>query len=307
VNICSVDFSLRSFSRALALERTIMHLRAKALKNKRRLKSTLQTTRHGMDSFDLRLWKGFEQSGGAMNSPAIVDQIVIDSKRIDSKNSLFVALPGLKCDGHMFVGEAIEAFASFALVKRDFLPPSNMPSHFTLLRCDDPLQALQEIAETYRLTKKAKVIAITGSYGKTMVKDLLHAFLSQKKCVISSPESFNSQIGVALSLLNITDAHESAIIEAAISKKGEMERLHNMIQPDAVILTHLANKHETTLGNLHTAASEMMKMCAKTSSNSWQLLPNHSHLQPHLSNIHTPHYFWNEKTGQSSFCCLKVV
>ena len=86
-----------------------------------------------------------------------------------------------------------------------------------LLRSPAPLRSFQEIAKTYRLQVPTKIIGVTGSFGKTMVKDLLFSLLGTEKYACASPESFNSQIGVALSLLTLNKQHEIAVIEAAIS------------------------------------------------------------------------------------------
>lgn len=254
-----------------------------------------------MDPFDLRLWNGFEQSGGSIETPAFIDQIVIDSRRIDSKSALFVALPGSLDDGHLFVEKAALSGACYAIVKEDFFPNISFPKNFTLLKVKNPLRALQEIAHAYRLTKKAKVIAITGSYGKTMVKDLLHALISSTKRTISSPESFNSQIGVALSLLTIRDFHEIAIIEAGISKKGEIDNLIAMIKPDCSIITHIGKKHQATLGNLNDSASEFIKLAISSPKNNWALIPHCMTLKSHLKSIQASYAFWNEADSSLPF------
>lgn len=256
-----------------------------------------------MDPFDLREWEGFQGLGGSLSHPAIVDQIVIDSRRIQSNKALFIALKGHFSDGHEFINQAVEAGATFVIVDKDFVIKDVPSQKYTLLRSDDPLKSFQEIAKAYRLRKKAKVIAITGSYGKTMCKDLLHSFLNEKFSTIASPESFNSQIGVPLSLLTIKDAHEIAIIEAAISKKGEMDRLKEMIKPDAVIFTHLGKKHLTTLGDLNELASEMMKLVEEAKD--WALISDDDKLKPYVKNIKAPIHFWNHPDKELPLASIK--
>ena len=123
-----------------------------------------------------------------------------------------------------------------------------------------PCRAFQEIAGTYRRQKKCQVVAIAGSYGKTMVKDLLENMLLSTHTVVASPESFNSQIGVPLSLLTITDNHTVALIEVGISHKEEMDILSEMICADYSIITHIGKKHIVTLRDLDTIAHEMLKI-----------------------------------------------
>lgn len=238
-----------------------------------------------MDPFDLRLWEGFKKAGGSLETPAIVDQIVIDSRRVSSPHSLFVALPGKRVNGHDFVQQAAFANCKYALVKHDFL--ANHLGSLTLLRVDDPLAALQEIAATYRTKLQCSVIAIAGSFGKTMVKDLLHSLLSTSQNVFSSPESFNSQIGVPLSLLSIRQTHEVAILEAAISEKGEMRRLEQMIRPQGGLITPIGDKHLATLGSIDHSTSEIASLFFRSS---WIFFPDTTHLPGYLTNHH---YFWN--------------
>jgi alanine racemase len=243
-----------------------------------------------MEEFDLRLWSGFIAAGGDSSVPAIIDQVAIDSRRIDSSHSLFVALPGTKVDGHNFVEKS---GAKYVLVKKDW-KGSGFHSNLIPLRVYDPLQAFQQIAKAYRQQMPAKVIAIAGSYGKTMVKDLLQAMVGSTKLVAASPESFNSQIGVALSLFKINKKHEIALIETAISKKFEMDRLADMITPDHIIITHIGKKHIATLGDLKTITSEFVKLGIRVPKNNWGIFPNTTLLHPFLPQLQATTHFWNE-------------
>jgi Alr-MurF fusion protein len=248
-----------------------------------------------MDPFDLRQWPGFVQAGGDPSSPAITDQIAIDSRRIGTRASLFVALPGNFDDGHKFVASAGHAGARYALVQNSWKGDDEIPSHLTLLRVDDTLRAFQEIVRAYRRQLPTKVIGITGSYGKTMVKDMLLAIVGQTKSTAASPGSFNSQIGVPLSLLTIKKEHEIAFIEAGISKKNEMDILADIIFPECSILTHVGKKHMTTLGDLKTTASELSKMLVQTPKEHWVIVPHDPFLHPFLAGVKSNVYFWNEQ------------
>lgn len=225
-----------------------------------------------MDLFDLRLWNGFQASGGNLTHPAPVNQITVDSRNINSNQALFVAIKGLRHDGHNFVAYAAKAGAKYALVSD--LEPLPSISGLTYLRVKDPLTALQEIASTYRQQLPTKIIGITGSFGKTMVKDLLLSLLATQFTVAASPESFNSQIGVPLSLLTLRKEDEFAIIEAAISKKDEMDTLAATIKPDFTIVTPVGKKHLATLNDLPTLMHEMAKFVIATSEGGWKLIPH---------------------------------
>jgi Alr-MurF fusion protein len=252
-----------------------------------------------MDPFDLRLWEGYLQAGGELCEPAIVDQITIDSRRIDSKNTLFVALKGASEDGHKFIDHAAKAGARYALVRKDW-HPGITSYNIVILRVEDPLKAFQAIAKAYRQFIGCKIVCIAGSYGKTMVKDLLQLICQTTQRVVASPESFNSQIGVPLSLLTIKKEHQLAIIEAGISKQGEMDVLADLIGPHACIVTHIGKKHTATLGGLAAIASEMIKICHHPQTTEWTLLPNDPFLLPHLPSLNSPHFFWNSPIDSKS-------
>jgi len=248
-----------------------------------------------MDPFDLRQWKDFQAAGGRVTEPAMIEQLVIDSRRIASPYTLFVALKGEKLDGHAYVQHAAAQGARFALVSNQWHFTEEFP-HLTLLKVPDPLKAFQEIAKTYRLQLPTKIIGITGSFGKTMVKDLLVSFLKTTHQVAASPESFNSQIGVPLSLLTIQSHHQLAVIEAAVSKKGEMETLIDLIRPDYTILTPIGKKHLATLEDLSTVTKELGQLITATSLGGWSLIP-----QDYSQTLKPPAcstFFWDQDSSQ---------
>ncbi len=240
-----------------------------------------------MEPFDLKTLLQFKNR----NEDSKVDQIVIDSRRIASKNALFIALKGKSSDGHDFAYTALEQGAKYAIVNKNF--PHNNPSiEQKLIRVDDPLKTLQEIAMLHRKKMKAEVLAITGSVGKTMLKDLLFSILSKYKKTYASPESFNSQIGAALSILQITSEHEIAIIEAGISELGEMERLSSFIMPDHVIVTNFLQSRHYLLQNEHLVI-EKLKLLTKKTPSSWNLIPYTDHTKS-LSSDSYKILFWND-------------
>lgn len=249
-----------------------------------------------MDPFDLRKWKGFVQAGGDPSIPAIVDQVSIDSRRIFSKNSIFIALQGKMLDGQQFVSQAAQSGARYAIVKKDFSSSSTQTENpIQLLKVDDPLQALQEIAASYRQEMSVTMIGITGSYGKTMLKDLLYEIVRTTKEATASPESFNSQIGVPLTLLQISKQHEVAVVEAGISQEGEMEKLAKIIQPNYVVLTNIGDAHLTSLGTREVVANEKSKLFTQCESTKNVIYPNHPIIQHALKTTQAKSYCWNEK------------
>ena len=249
-----------------------------------------------MEPFDLRAWPGItdsiKNSNLSQDTPIIIDQVAIDSRRISSKNALFIALSGSNFDGHSFLRQAYKSGARWAIVKKDW--KEDPQTHkMTLIHVDDPLRALQQIAKCYRSLMKAKVVAITGSYGKTMLKDLLWHLMSGGRKVYASPESFNSQIGVALSLLKIKSSDEIALIETGISEIGEMQHLQDMVTPEHVIVTNLAKTRVGNIGSLEMLCQEKLKLAASIPENNWSLYPTQEHVAELLPKGQKP-YFWDQ-------------
>lgn len=233
-----------------------------------------------MDPIDLCSWPTF------CGPSCIIDQVVIDSRQVGSKSSLFVALPGLNVDGHHFVEDAFRRGAKCAIVRKDF----NCEGSGLLIKVDDPLRALQSLASFYRDQKKAQVIAITGSLGKTMCKDFLYQILKKSNKVCASKESFNSQIGVALSLLQIKEDHEVALIEAGISKPGEMDYLASIIKPSNAILTTI-QESASSLDSKEKIAFEKSKLLNAVAPGSWILAPQ----DPYLNQLSSFVIHWNKR------------
>jgi Alr-MurF fusion protein len=248
-----------------------------------------------MDAFDLRLWQGFQAAGGNPAYSAIIDQITIDSRRIDSAHALFVALKGEKQDGHVYVSQARAMGAKYALISKEWHPSQDL-TPLILLRVDNPLKAFQEIANCYRNQLSSSIIGITGSFGKTMVKDLLLSLLGTVKSAAASPESFNSQIGVPLSLLTLRKEHQVAIIEAGISQRQEIDALVEIIRPDHVLITPIGKKHLATLEDIPTIAKEMSKFVQRASKKGWKLLPDDTHLSSHLNLPQESFYVWEHNS-----------
>lgn len=174
------------------------------------------------------------------HSAAALAEVEFDTRRIhDGTPLLFLALKGENRDGHQFISQA------FSKGVRHFLlsDGSKLPEGCSAIVVADTVAALQAFAAAHRSRFHYPVIAITGSNGKTTVKEWLVTLLGDRFTVVKSPLSYNSQIGVPLSLLQMGDRHTLAIIETGISRQGEMARLERIIQPDIGILTHFGDAH----------------------------------------------------------------
>src|SRR5262249_31473053 len=161
---------------------------------------------------------------------SFIEHLLLDSRKIYSPaTSLFFALKGPRRDGHQFISElydkGVKNFVVSARPDTSHFPEAN----FVLVT--DTLEALQRLAAYHRKQFNIPVVGITGSNGKTIVKEWLYQLLHEKYNIVRSPRSYNSQIGVPLSVWQINEHHELAIFEAGISEPGEMDKLEKIIQP----------------------------------------------------------------------------
>lgn len=202
-----------------------------------------------------------ELCGGVLvrgSSDEPLSEVVVDSRGTLPDRSLFVAVEGEHFDGHEFVGEAALRGASAALVSRPV--DGEGSGEISLIMVEDTVEALQALAREWRKRFELPVVAVTGSNGKTIVKDMLAGILAQSRTVHRSPGSYNSQIGVALSLLGIRPEHEIAVIEAGISQVDEMPRLEAMIGPTHGLLTNIGLAHAAGLPTLEVCATEKLRL-----------------------------------------------
>ncbi|HUH18120.1 bifunctional UDP-N-acetylmuramoyl-tripeptide:D-alanyl-D-alanine ligase/alanine racemase [Albibacterium sp.] len=185
--------------------------------------------------------------------------LIYDSRKVnDPKHSLFFALKGNK-DGHSFVDVVYNLGVRNFVVADGFVPVKDyIDANF--LYVEDTLVALQTLAKYHRKQFNYPVIAITGSNGKTVVKEWLNQLLAIDFNIVRSPKSYNSQIGVALSLWQLSSDNDLAIIEAGISKVGEMDKLREMIQPTVGILTNIGPAHSDGFRSTEEKIVEKLKL-----------------------------------------------
>ncbi len=201
-------------------------------------------------------------TNSVIKTPAHIAHLLTDSRRLIYPNtSLFFAITTGQNDGHLYVEELIQRGVFNFVVNTNFdtriFPDANF------LKVDDVLGALQVIASRHRAQFTYPVIGITGSNGKTIVKEWLNQLLSNRYHIIRSPRSYNSQIGVPLSVWEMDENHELAIFEAGISQKGEMDALANIIQPTIGILTSMGTAHQEGFENEKEKRNQKWKLFQK--------------------------------------------
>lgn len=202
------------------------------------------------------------------NENIFFDKIEIDSRKLSNALNnnyvLFIAIKGSNHDGHSFVKELYKNGVRSFVVNKNF-DYTQFPDAAFILH-EDTIFALQQIAAIKRKKYKSKIIAITGSNGKTVVKEWLNHLLELKFRVCKSPKSYNSQIGVPLSLWLLDDYYNFAIIEAGISKPGEMEKLQKIILPEITVITNIGDAHQDNFADIVQKINEKITLAKDSHS-----------------------------------------
>lgn len=184
-------------------------------------------------------------TGGTLVSGSdeeIIHNITIDSRKAD-KNVLFVPLKGEKADGHYYILSALEKGA-VAISERDISDTSS-----AIVKVKNTRIALGDIARYYKMKYPVKAVSITGSVGKTTTKDLVYAVISQRYKTHKTPNNFNNDIGVPLTVFGIEKEHEAAVIELGMSHFGEISYLADIARPECAIITNIGMSHIENLGS----------------------------------------------------------
>jgi murE/murF fusion protein len=189
------------------------------------------------DSLKLNIIK--EISGNKKVSSSLsIKQAKINSNEV-KKDDIFFAIKGEKNDGNKFVKQSFKNKASLAIVNRF----QNSLNKSKQIKVKDSLKFLTDISKIFRKNIDTKVIAITGSCGKTTLKELLGNTLKKISKVSISPKSYNNKYGVPLSLFNLTNKDNFGVLEVGMDKKGEIDYLTKIIRPDVSVITNVNYAH----------------------------------------------------------------
>ncbi len=203
---------------------------------------------------------GITGAKGSLPNPVqAVRTLLTDSRKLtDTRHGLFFALQGRR-NGHRYIDEVYQAgVRNFIISDPDFKQGVYTDANFYLV--NNVLTALHDLAAFHRKRFNYPVIGITGSNGKTIVKEWLYQLMAPEKRIVRSPKSYNSQIGVPLSVWEMNDEYELAIFEAGISRPGEMENLERVIQPTIGILTNIGEAHNEGFESSEQKLNEKLKL-----------------------------------------------
>ncbi|RMG80368.1 MAG: bifunctional UDP-N-acetylmuramoyl-tripeptide:D-alanyl-D-alanine ligase/alanine racemase [Bacteroidetes bacterium] len=191
-----------------------------------------------------------------------LSQLAFDSRLVyNPVQTLFIALRGAARDGHDYVFELYEKGVRNFIVEESF-DHTRFNANFVVV--PHTLKALQHWAKNHRAKYHLPVIGITGSNGKTVVKEWLYQLLHKREKIARSPRSYNSQIGLPLSVLQISSSHTLGIFEAGISQKGEMQKLFEILQPQYGIFTNIGDAHNANFQSVDEKCKEKAKLFQKS-------------------------------------------
>ncbi|MEG5063226.1 UDP-N-acetylmuramoyl-tripeptide--D-alanyl-D-alanine ligase [Microcoleus sp. B3-A4] len=196
--------------------------------------------------------------------------IATDTRTLEG-GEVFLALRGENFDGHQFVAKARDLGAIAAIVDRDW--QEELPN-FPLLRVDDTLKAYQSIARWWRDQFSIPIVAVTGSVGKTTVKELIAAVLSTKGNVLKTQYNYNNEIGVPKTLLELSPSHNYAVIEMGMRGSGEIALLSQIARPTVAVITNVGTAHIGRLGSEDAIAQAKCELLAEMPADSIAIL-NH--------------------------------
>lgn len=202
------------------------------------------------------------------NGEGNIDHVLLDSRKLlFPSTSIFFALGGQRRNGNLFIRELYNKGVRYFVVDNNFSGKEmqQLPAA-TFLQVPEVLQALQDLAAFHRMQFSFPVIGITGSNGKTIVKEWLYQLVHQDFNIVRSPKSYNSQIGVPLSIWQMNASHTMGIFEAGISMKGEMKRLERIIKPSIGIFTNIGEAHSEGFENTATKIREKADLFEDTAT-----------------------------------------
>ena len=239
----------------------------------------------------------------------VISDILIDSRRlITASSTLFFALISNKNDGHNYIKSLYKQGLRYFVVSSlsDEIKKLPEASFFIV---DDTLVALQLLTASHRTHFNIPVIGITGSNGKTVIKEWLYQLMNEDKKIVRSPKSYNSQIGVPLSVWQMNENHELAIFEAGISEPEEMQKLQSIINPSIGIFSNIGEAHNENFINSAQKTGEKLNLFKKVDT----LIYNMDHKEVHgavirsgiLENIST--FCWGEDNTSDLVITKKVI
>lgn len=198
-----------------------------------------------------------------------VSSVSIDTRTL-KKGDLFFALRGTKYDAHEFLEQAVEKGASGLVVSKDDL---SLKSSVPIIKVSDTLKALAKLAAYNRKENDVFIIGVTGSNGKTTTKDLIYAVLKKKYSVLKNKGNFNNEIGLPLTLLELNESHDYAVLEMGMRGFKQIDALCKIADINAGVITSIGTAHLELLGSIDNIALAKGEILENVPQNGFALIP----------------------------------
>ena len=187
-----------------------------------------------------------------------VANLLFDSRRLNTtEDTVFFAIKTANNDGHRYINELYDKGIRIFVCQNEDCAKGKDATFFIV---EDSLKALQDVAKYIRKRFSGKVVAITGSNGKTIVKEWTKILVGEDKKICFTPRSYNSQIGVPISLWQLDQRHEAAVFEAGISAPNQMQALQEMILPDTGLITNIGEAHGVNFSSEEEKINEKLQL-----------------------------------------------
>jgi UDP-N-acetylmuramoyl-tripeptide--D-alanyl-D-alanine ligase len=231
----------------------------------------------------------------------------IDSRKA-AAGSLFVALRGLREDGHLYLDNAFETGATAAMVTRQgmdetgFDPSATVKQGNILLIVEDTLKGIQDLATAYldRFPRLLR-IGITGSSGKTTTKEIAASMIGREKNVVMNPGNLNSETGLPLAVFGVESRHEAGIFEMGMNRKGEISELASVLRPHIALITNIGPAHIGALGSMEAIAEEKKQIFSRFTGTETALIPEDDPFRDYLAqNVNGRVVFYGQKNLEAS-------
>src|SRR5580700_10808053 len=208
-------------------------------------------------------WLGLPVESAAAGAVPIVTGWSVDSRSLQA-GDLFFALRGPNHDGHEYVRGVLQAGAAAVVVDREI--PGSSPAQGRVLRVEDSLQALQQLAARARQFWGGRLVAVTGSAGKTTTKDIIAAMLAEGYRTAKNQGNLNNHVGMPLSLLRLDETAEVAVIEMGMNHAGEIRHLAEIAAPDTGVVTNVGPAHIENFNSIDDIAAAKRELVESLSS-----------------------------------------
>lgn len=230
-----------------------------------------------------------------------VTDIDTDSRAMRA-GSLFVPLLGEKFDGHSYIAAALQSAAG-TLTQREL--DAYDPGRFYVL-VPDTLRALGSLAHYYRHKFNLKVVAVTGSVGKTTCKDMIASVLASRFRVLKTDGNFNNNIGVPKTLFRLDSAHQVAVVEMGMNHLGEIDYLTSLVNPDVAVITNIGDAHLENLGSRENTLKAKSEIFHGMDGKGLAVLNADDPLLRTLSGKLDQQFLWYGRSGDSDFRCTRL-